>query len=440
MKDVEALLAAATRDFGITLENPSNDNQKAVLECLKGEIRTAREVKRLIGAFSVLEEAVRGEVCPYDVLGYSWLLTKAPSVRDSIALNEQGVVDDPDESELIARSLARVSRGSNKLTAADILGPHARPQEQLLALLFPRFGSEKGGEGNRISRRRNLARLLYMGNPPGMFRRQDIERLWNKPDVAALEVELRRIQEAGELPQFLDRLDDLLPDLPPTGDNIFWVALSRLFVRRSDWISQAEGIRSLADDAATSLTRLGLRNRVFIPRVKRALEALIDSSDLVLVPWILRKHMFAHGLSRNGVARGGESILTSQETSDLLEREAPRYRQSIETGVALRRLANVEAIYVLSNAGRWDNELRTNFTRQLDCMSALATFAALVVPPGYWTDRSHFYELFDADIVGQSLEQVILTSGLPADPWVAAAVGNLRAILCSADPMVLNGD
>jgi hypothetical protein len=136
------------------------------------------------------------------------------------------------------------------------------------------------------------------------------------------------------------------------------------------------------------------------------------------------------------MARGGQSILTSQETSDLLAREAPRYRDSIEAGVALRRLVNVEAIFVLSNADRWDNELRESFTQQLDSMSALATFAALVVPPGFVVDRSTLSKLFDVDVVGPFLGQ-LSTGELPPDPWVASAVLRLKAILDGDDPMIL---
>jgi hypothetical protein len=442
--DTEALLSAALTDHGITLAAADANNERNILDYLIGAISTPREVKRLIGAFSVLEEAMRGEICPYDVLGYSWILTKSPSLRDEIAANLERVVDDPSETEMMARAAARMNTnppGNSRPEPVDLLGSEATAHNKILKLLFPRFSAEENtSNGHRISRRRNLVRLLYLGNPPGMVTRSQLEHLWSITDPDELEAALRTLQAAGTLSSVIDRLDDLLPLLPTSGDRTFWVALDRLFVRSTDWVRGAENTRSLAEDAATTLMRLAIRDGAYIPRVKEAFNALVEAGDLVMAPWILRKHMFAHGLNKHRPAKSAKAIFTKEETAALLTTEIPRYRAAILDGTVLRRITNCEAIYVISNRDQWDAELRNGFTAQLIDLDALGTLAAILVPPGYSSERPALDELFDASVVADRISEEIQTRGWPDDAWVADCLRRLRAILMGRDPMFLDDE
>jgi hypothetical protein len=431
--DVDALLQAALTDFGITLARSPDRDREAILNEIKRAVTTAREVKRLIGAFSILEEALRGEICPYDMLGYAWILIKSDAVKEAVTVNIDRIVDDPGEYELILR----LSGTSDKATVPDTLGAIAEPFEPLLKLLFPRFGPSRTLEGvqNRISRRRNLVRLLYLGNPPGMIRRADVERIWGLPDLVSMGDDLYAVLLDGRMPQLLDRLDDLLPDLHPFGDRIFWPALSTLFYRREDWITRADVIRTLADDAATTLMRLGLRNPSQISRVVSVFEELRAGGDLVFTPWILRKHLFAHGFVKFHRRESADMIFDIQRTQELLDIEALRYRDVILSGEALRRLPNLEAIYVLSNTGRWDDALRASLTDQLSSLDAIGTFAALSVPPGYSTDRASLHALFDLGQVERRLQQEIERTGWPGDPWVADCLRRFQRILQGKDDL-----
>jgi hypothetical protein len=100
----------------------------------------------------------------------------------------------------------------------------------------------------------------------------------------------------------------------------------------------------------------------------------------------------------------------------------------------LRRLPNVEAIYVLANSGEWDDELRACLTAQVDGPEAISTLAGLLVPPGYSADRSHLNELFDADVVGARVEQLYAKDQLPSEPWLAESTKRLLTILRGGDP------
>lgn len=432
-EDVEALLQAALYDFGIALPPAPNDNQKTIFAHLKSSIKTAREVKRLVGAFSVFEETSRGEVSPYDVLAYSWLITKAPGVKEALIANLEKVVTDPsDEAEMVAR----MAGSREKPSVAVVLGAEAIPFEPLLKMLFPRFGEDRQQSEvmDRISKRRNLLRLLYMGDPPGAIRRRDIERVWEMSDSAAVSAELQRMQDEGTLPQFLDRLDDLLPVMPQSGDRSFWPALSQHFYGKDDWIVSVDNRRVFADDAANSLFRLGIRSKAQLPRAREAFEMLRMQGDLIFVPWMLRKHLFAFGLTQHGQAHDGDTLLTKEETAHLLDKETPRYREAVLSGEALRRLPTLEAIYVLANSRRWTHDLRDSLTSQLNSVEPIATFAALLVPPGYSASREHLNEMFDVEKVALNLQQSVNENGWPHDKWVEESLRRLQRIIRTGDP------
>ena len=434
-KDTKALLEASLADHGVTLEAPRDDNQRALIDHLTDVIKTPREVKRLVGAFSVLEQAVRGEICSYDVLGYCWILTKSPAVRDQIAAHIDDLVRDPSSKLMMERIVRKINKEANP-DIVSILGEQAAAQKRTLELLFPHFveafdadGDADADGGERLSRRRNLVRMLYLGNPPDTMRRTELEKLWSNPDLAELEAALRRLMDEGRLASAMDRLDDLLPSLPERGDRTFWVALSRIFYRRSDWLAGPDTVRALADDAALTLYRLGLRDPKRAPRLQIAINALVADGDLVLVPWIMRKHLFAHGLTTHSQGPRGNEVLSMQETKDLLTQELPRYCQAVLNGTALKRLPNLESVYVIANAGHWDEEMRASFTAQLDSLKAISTFAALLVPPGFGASRASLDELFHADDVQARIETLVANTGMPADPWLAESLRRLQGIL-----------
>lgn len=279
--DAKALLDAALADHLAALPEQPTEAEREMLDRLLDAINTPREVKRLVGAFAVLEEAVRGEISPFDVLGYCWVATKAPSLRDLIAEKLEEVVDDPGEHEMMKRVTYQMDKGFAP-SVVSVLGEGAAAHKHIIELLFPRFSDRSvSGSGNRLSRRRNLTRMLYLGNPPGMIPRKEIEAMWM---LWALDMTAKLVEtsEEGKLPDLLDRIDDLLPELPESGDKEFWPNLAEIFVRDHDWINGPESANELSRDAARALLRLALRDAQQIPRVKNALEALIAADDLVL--------------------------------------------------------------------------------------------------------------------------------------------------------------
>nr|WP_314577871.1 KAP family NTPase [uncultured Pseudomonas sp.] len=357
-KDARLLITAALRDSGIHLADPLQPHQTAIFDYLLHVMRTPREIKRLIGAYAVLEEILRDEVCPYDILGYSWLTAKAPGLRHLITVNVEKLVDDPGFTELNRRFQHRQEHQETQEAVGEVLGESAEEFSDLIQLLFPRFSSEasgtpENGPGLRISKRRNLIRLLYLGNPPGMMTRNDIESLWMRDSAVDLVKALILLIHQEKIGGLFDRIGDFLPALPRSGDLTFWPALSRALVRQHDWITGQETNAKLVEDAGAILWRFAHSipdGRVYVQAI---VEALIADGDLLITPWLLRKHLFAHDLTPYRRQSNGDEFYTLSETESLRERELPRYRDAILAGTVLRRVPDTEAIYCLVNSQQW---------------------------------------------------------------------------------------
>ncbi|MFJ4393315.1 KAP family NTPase [Pseudomonas sp. NPDC089396] len=436
--DARDLLLRALRTNGVTVPSVTQPYQQDIFNQLLRDIRTPREIKRLIGAFSVLEEIVRGEICPFDVLAYSWLVAKAPSIRGRISENVHQLVDDPGVSEMMTRHRQQQSAGSGDQTLIEIFGNSAQRHMEILRLLFPRFaeGSQRYIEqidGQRLAKRRNLVRLLYLGNPPGQFSRADIERLWELTSAEALLVELKTLLIEGQLGSLLDRIGDFSANLPQPSSNIFWVVVSRVLVRENDWIAGEEAERGLVDDVGSLLWRISRGSTAGRSWLWETVHTLIQDGDLLIAPWILRKHLFAHGLTPYSNNNNGDYLFDEAETITLRQTEIPRYRQAVIDGVVLRKLPDTEAIFCIVNSSAWDEGLRVCLTAQINSMDALKTFAGLMMPPGILCDLSTLDLMLEANTVLRNANELLRENGMPESEWLAAAIRRLRAVLAGRD-------
>ena len=436
-EDVDRVLLSSISNHKIDLPSELSDQDRKIFDKIKRKITTPRDIKRLIGSYSVIEEAVRGEVNPVHILAYCWILTKAPILRDRIAEDLDRYVDDPSEEEMIRRAFRDGVDEKESLLSDEYLGVTAKDSEDLFKVLFPRFGEQPDErDGTRLSRRRNLVKVLYLGNPPGHVTRRTIEDIWATQGKVEVETELRKQLAEGLLPSFLDRLDDLLSKLPASGDDAFWAGLSAALTRQENWLKGPEVERNLTDDAAQSLYQLGLRNKTSARRVRKVIDSLIHEGDLLFVPWILRKHMWQHGLVPNESARGGRVFLDKEETEQLLRSEVPRYRKALLDGTLLTRIPDIEAMWVLVNGGFWDESLSHYITEQLHNPQAVVTLAGLLTPPGYVMSQEALGGIVDLEVLKQQIENL----AKPEDPWVAQSVRRLDFTAKGKDTMFMRDE
>ncbi|WIE53078.1 KAP family NTPase [Pseudomonas sp. GM17] len=444
-EDAKALLLNAIQCNRVELPTADRPHQVEIYEQLLRVVRTPREIKRLIGAYSVLEEIVHDEVCPYDVLAYSWLVTKAPSIRQLIADRVQRLVDDPGVPEMLRQQQWMRSNNNTAETLNDVLGTIEESYADMLRLLFPRFGENRtvstmADNSDRITKRRNLIRLLYLGNPPGMMSKADIEKVWSLNSVDEMLSVLKALQDSGQFDQLVDRIGDIFPILSKSGDQIFWVAISRSLIRAHDWILGEENTGSVVDDAGAILWRFAQTTPNAKVRVKAIVQSLIESEDLLIVPWILRKHLFAHGLTSYNQQNHGELIFSLEETRELRDLELPRYYAAVISGVAIRKLPDTEAIYCILNCDFWDDALKQSLTAQLDSMSAISTIAALLNPPNVIIDLETLDQMFDSGAVLGMTQGFLRSEGFPENEWLASSIRRFRNTLLGRNPHVSHPD
>jgi hypothetical protein len=433
--DKDALLQAELRHHDVVVPTADAENQQTILAQIMQEISTPRDIKRLVGAFSVLELATRGEIEPVDVLAYAWILTKSPALRDVLAERFEFLVSDPIHIDMFSEIERTLRKDQKTPKPEDILGPISAAHREILTNLFPRFRDVGATDdtGTRLHRRRNIVRLLYLGNPPGAFSRSEIELVWNIGDADELQSNLKTMRTDGRLAGFIDRLDDFIMQLPSGADRIFWPNLAKVLTRSSDWVSGDAPEYSLVNDIATMILKLGLRDNAQKPRVKSIISALIESGDLAVAPQIVRDEMYAQGLSRNKRTARGDVIYSELEFKQLLSQETRRYMTAVLDGTALRRQPSMSAIYVIKDQNLWNSDLRTAMTNQLKSRDAISTIAALILPPGYGTEQKFLTELFDLEAVVKEIDQINFDAP-PLEPWIANAVQRLRFIISGQDP------
>lgn len=435
-EDVDALIMGALTDHGLNPIAGNTEAKRKILDFILDAITTPREVKRLIGTYAVLEAAVRGELDAVDVLAYSWITVKSPNLRALIARHPDKLVSDPPTSEMINRLRSRRNDREAPPTPVDVLGDVARSHSDLLTLLFARFERHREApEGDRISYRRNLIRLLYLGNPPSMLPRTTVEALWQSDDADYVTRQLRSLIKQGRARDLIGRIADLLPQISDGNHLMFWTGLADAVLREEDWADGPNDLRALIDDAEQLMSIFGQYHR---ESAKIAIDGLIKSGDLSIIPGVLRKHLYAHGLTRHDGARGGEVIFTKDETEALFASELPRYKDAIFSGFALRRVADVEVWFVISNRGEWDEELRTSMTAQLSTSNSIATAASLLTPQGWSIDFDVVDKLFDTQAVKERLLAFDEAGEMPTDEWIANAVSRFRRRLVA--PRVTAGE
>jgi ABC-type ATPase involved in cell division len=398
-----------------------------IFKVIVSDIKTPRELKRLIGTFNILNNMLDSEIPNIDLLGYCWILTKLPSLRNRIADHFDDLVDHPADPY---RRLSQTPTGNGKLDVSNILGKEANLHRQLLEFLFPRFGKQRSSESTdeRISGRRNIIRLLYLGDPPHQVSRKAVDALWCKAVDETIDPDLKVLIDKNELGDFLDRLEDVLPSLSVDGDSKFWLALSKALVRPTDWLLKPEPNGNLADDAAAVLLNFGTSSDVNRERCKSIIKALMDSDDYTLLPKIVRRHLFAHGLVENQEKRNGKTIFDRDETLELVENVYKHFVNELSDGKFLRKILNGDALFMLIQSGLWTVSETHSFTDLLENPDARKTVAALLTPPGYSIDKEALQGFMDVDKVLGFMKNA--NEGDTAnDVWIDTCLRRFRAAL-----------
>ncbi len=429
--DIEKLLLKSLQGAQVNLlEIDKNDHQQKIIEFLIDGIKTPREVKRLIGSFNIVNSALEGEVCSFDTLAYCWIMTKAPDIRQSISENVELIVDDPSDMSFLTSDLfLNNSSGPRKpLEPHRVLGTDNAEFDGVLEILFPRLNKSNtrsiaNDSGKQVSKKRNLIRLLYLGNPPSLISRKMIEEIWMNSSASEIASELNRMYEEDALGEFIQRLGDFSEELVwPSGNQFsFWKGLSLFLSRDRNWNKQnslgtevwdfetwakdALTFKGIVDDVVEiliSISKVSKSNRYLVAKL---LKEWINQGDLMITPTMVRKMAVHFGVLKTSTRKSKDTlILHQQEFENLLDQEVKRYKSAIEGNKILNVLPTIQPFFLLHNLNYWDDALQDFLTEYLRTKTAILNFSSLITPPGYIVDQNTLSQLFDVTTVLSRIE------------------------------------
>lgn len=400
-RDISHILDAMLDGHNEGLFSSSRKDRQRVYRTVVGAIKTPRDLKRLAGAFEIFWKIGRGEVCPIDVLAYSWIATKYPATRNVIATFPERFVRDPATTEEHFRRMGK----KEALLETDFGQSIEEEVKPLLKCLFPSVtgldNSHEWSDHNRLFYRRNLGRMLYFGDPPGTISRGLIEKLWNSEDHNSALTNINLIMGLTDFSQLIDRIDDLIVELPAKGDLIVLNTISN-FWRRSEYYSIESKVLGISSrEVSDIIVRLGLRDSSSEDRIINIINGLIGSDDFAVVPGFIRNELFAHQISK--LYSQQEPVLSKKTINELWEKESARYRNSILNGSLLRDWCNTDPIFALLNCELWDEKLKKQLSKQINEFDALIAFSTIIVPPGHIIDLSTLEKMIEIEDVKKSI-------------------------------------
>jgi hypothetical protein len=344
---------------------------------------TPREVLRATGAFRVLAGMVGEEVDTLDLLAFSALHTKFPSLSHAIRVAADRFT--PDYTTMRAATFwleDSRERGTEKRLAKRFPGvdlPGAA--RSLILFLFPGIAKEdeRSEPGrNALRHRRALTTVRRLGLPPGTVSRAEAERLFRVTDEEAL-VLLRTSLGEGRLADLLDRAAEVYPLMAEPSDSV-WPAAGRFFRRsRGDWIAEYPPLRGVIDDVAALATGRFIRHPDEADRFTAVARGLRDAREAHLLPIWLNWHRFAFGLfgtpRRPDYATG--AFLGSDTAEAWIRAQADWVRAAFCSGDLFFELYHPLVLHQLAIVGRWDEACRQRLEELLRTADGVDQFALL---------------------------------------------------------------
>lgn len=386
-------------------------------------VSTPREVKRLVGSYRIIRSVVGEEVDWIDLLGFAAITSRLPKTLENIRrVPERCMINPVSRSENLRRVTEGSDAASKRLSAVLDPGEGTPDIEKLLQRLFPPLSSKQSSKGeysDAICERRCLYSVLRLGLLPGAVTRADIASLLQSSEQNVVTA-FRELSNRDAMDGFLERLDEVYFETP--ADHLsFWLGASS-YLRRSpnDDIQLIPVMRNVSDELASMMTRAVRRNERLVPVAANVTMHLAKAGDVSLVPDWVRIHQFGHGIG--GIEKRDYTVwLNESQTAELVEGCFAQWRSQHLSGTLIRSVWDLDAVYSMLNAGKWDEQCRNAFTHLLADVRMFDSIILMMYAGNRYTGKSAVQELCDADIFWRKVDER-LESRLVVAPIVVAAL------------------
>jgi hypothetical protein len=380
-------------------------------------ISTPRDVKRLVGTFHVLAGMVASEVNWIDLLGFCTLHVKAPRTIERIRRRPEFLVTDPNSvNEWNSRAREDDQNVENRRMKINPDDEGGAPISSLLLHLFPRLASRDGKldeeRPNAIYKRRPLLTALRLNLLPGHFSKDEIVRLFS---VASADVQhiLHEAYSSDRLGFLIDRIGDMLHELPRNDRGEFWHGVSKFFEKPDcEWMRSYVPIHEFArafEEIFFRMLELGQVQGV----ASVIFQDMVDRGDVLLASYLLRSNIFAHGLF--GQERSDHATFLARDATERLAKElSTKYRERHLKEQFVPCLWSLMPVYTMVDTGIWDQECRTHLTELLADPVALGGFVLMTFGGAYFTGRDMLDRIVNYERFSELVQQHLASSDIGA--------------------------
>jgi len=363
-----------------------------------GFLSTPRDIKRVCGTFHALHGMVGGEVYWVELLAYAALLSKNPTLVESIRREPERVVLNALDGREIARRSAS-SREKSLEWLNDLVGANNEPAKNVMQRLFPILDPSRSGTpvANALAFRRPLLTVLRLGQVPGTLTRDEAASVLALPRSDAVEA-LWAHQKAGSLGALIDRLDGVASEGTMHASDQFWLGVSD-FLAKSDTAPLAEV--PFQRDAVPEFVGLAMRavarNRNLRPLFVRVTDLLIEEENITLAPALVRPHFWAHGMHSFSVNHNAPRFLTKDETESRSKKIGLYLNEKYENRSILGKIYSMEPIYMLQSIRKSDSIFKSIFDEHLNTRDGLDSVTIIWFASSYVSKRSFFEQFCSVD-------------------------------------------
>lgn len=415
-EEIRRLLIAGLRILATDLEMPDNfERIERLSDLLNNQvgitIATPRDVRRLVGAFHVLGGMLRDEVDWIDLLAYTILMIKAPATIALMYRNPEDYLTDRQTPRGVSRGLiAGEPTGIDQLIALE---ERTEPIRDLLRFLLPALDGESTDSyspPNAFRRRRAMLSTLRLGLLPGAYSREQVVELFaSSPEEVA--DQLRAAYANERLGDLTERVDELYGELSGDRQN-FWRGAAK-FARKPDcpWLSSYQpmnqALRSLVEILESAIQRRAASrddaNVIF--------GDLRVCADEELVSYLIRSHIFAHGLFGRRRSESRAWFLAEEQTRSVAEEMSQLWRAQHLSGQLIPCRWDLQAVYTMIDTGIWDDECRGAMNASLTQDQAVDGLALLLNGGPYSTDPSTVEIICSRDLFLRRVAERISATG-----------------------------
>ncbi len=387
-------------------------------------IKTPRDIKRIIGHFQILHALTGDKIDWIDVLGMSALQTKAPRTYSWLSNNVRMIIDMPDgmSSIRLRNELKELYPQADNRVTAEFKGDKTKiaiketnlekPLSPLIKILFPLFTSS--GETPPYLTHESPAHNYYNLNliitsgaltPP--IPKSDIETFLTADRDRRISTINNQIQK-DTIADFINLFIEIYSHRTIENEIEIWADLSEYFKQiRSpkDELKNTPPNEYLSERLADFLIDITEEGKKLHQLELTLINWLCSRNDYNIVPTILRRYIFSHGLYGK-TTRENRTNISPKKISALCQTLAKPFIDDIRSGKDITFSAHM--FYLAGDTQEWSEDHKLLIDKYITKEKNLLQLCALLYHDSKNVEPSFQIKIFHIENVYNRLKDLYL--------------------------------